>query len=150
MHTRSLINELQARPNLRLICGFPKLQDVPSESTFSRAFAEFANDGLGTVVHDALVHDDLHDELIGHVSRDSTAIIGREKAAKKEKSVKVQRKRGRPAKGEQRPPQKIKRLDRQVQQDPAAALAELPNVCNRGTKKNQGVSGKLEWLQAPC
>ena len=30
-HTRSLINELHARPNLRLICGFPRQQDVPSE-----------------------------------------------------------------------------------------------------------------------
>lgn len=135
-HTRSLINELHARPNLRLICGFPKLQDVPSESTFSRAFAAFAKDGLGTVVHDAMVHDYLHDELIGHVSRDSTAIIGREKAAKKERPVKVRRKRGRPAKGEQRPPQEVKRLDRQVQQEPAAALAELPNVCTRGVKRN--------------
>ena len=53
-HTRSLINELHGRPNLRLICGFPKEQDVPSESTFSRAFAEFAKHGLGTVVHNAL------------------------------------------------------------------------------------------------
>ena len=135
-HTRSLINELQARPNLRLICGFPTQHDVPSESTFSRAFAEFANAGLGAVVHDALVHDYLHGELIGHVSRDSTAIIGREKAAKKKKRVKVPRKRGRPAKGEQRPPPEVKRLDRQVKQEPAAALAELSNVCTRGTKRN--------------
>ena len=35
-HTRILIHELQARPNLRLICGFMKRKDVPSESTFSR------------------------------------------------------------------------------------------------------------------
>jgi hypothetical protein len=70
------------------------LTDVPSESTFSRAFAEFANDGLGSVVHDALVHDYLHGELIGNFSRDSTAIAGREKAAKKKKRVKVARKRG--------------------------------------------------------
>ena len=67
--------ELRDRPNLRLICGFPKHQDVPSESIFSRAFAEFAKHGLGTVVHNALVQDYLQDELIGHVSRDSTAII---------------------------------------------------------------------------
>jgi len=135
-HTRSLINELLARPNLRLICGFPRQVDVPSEATFSRAFAEFANHGLGTVVHDALVRDYLHGELIGHVSRDSTAIIGREKAAKKEKIVKVARKRGRPAKGEQLPAVEEKRLDRQVRQEPAVSLAELPMVCNRGTKKN--------------
>lgn len=135
-HTRSLINELHARPNLRLICGFPKQRDVPSESTFSRAFAEFANHGLGTVVHDALVQDYVQGELIGHVSRDSTAIVGREKAARKEKVVKVPRKRGRPAKGEQRPPAEEKRLDRQVRQEAAISLAQLPMVCDRGTKKN--------------
>jgi len=82
-------------PNLRLICGFTKQRDIPSESTFSRAFADFASCELGAVVHDTLVQDYLQGELIGHVSRDSTAIIGREKAARKEKMVKVPRKRGR-------------------------------------------------------
>lgn len=41
-----------------------------------------------------------------------------------------------PAKGEQRPPQAVTRLDRQVQQEPSTALAELSKVCNRGTKRN--------------
>ena len=150
-HTRSLINELHGRPNLRLICGFPKEQDVPSESTFSRAFAEFAKHGLGTVLHDDLVQVYLQDELIGHVSRDSTAIIGREKAAKKQKRVKVRRKRGRPAKGEHRPLLEAKRLDRLVQQEPAVAIAELPTACTRGTKRNaKGYPRKLDWLQTPC
>ena len=135
-HTRDLIHELQARPNLRLICGFPQSQRLPSESTFSRAFAEFAGQGLGQVVHDSMVDQYLQNELIGHVSRDSTAITGREKAAKKQKLVKVARKRGRPAKGEQRPPKELTRLDKQLDQEVAVAIAELPKVCNRGTKKN--------------
>ncbi|NNF46101.1 MAG: transposase, partial [Desulfofustis sp.] len=54
-HTRNLIHELQARPNLRLICGFPPSQRLSSESTFSRAFAEFAVQGLGQIVHDSMV-----------------------------------------------------------------------------------------------
>lgn len=91
---------------------------------------------MGTVVHDALVREYLQGELIGHVSRDSTAITGREKAARKENVVKVARKRGRPAKGEQRPPAQRKRLDRQFHQEAAQSLAELPKGCNRGTKKN--------------
>ena len=36
--------------------------------------------------HDALVKDYLADGLIGHVSRDSTAIVGREKPVKKIKN----------------------------------------------------------------
>ena len=37
-HTSSLRNELLSTPNLRMICGFTKRQDVPSESTFSAPF----------------------------------------------------------------------------------------------------------------
>ena len=49
-HTSSLRNELQSTPNLRFICGFAKRKDVPSESTFSRAFSEFSTVGLGVTV----------------------------------------------------------------------------------------------------
>ena len=135
-HTRSLRNELLSTPNLRVICGFSKRQDVPSESTFSRAFAEYAKAGLGTVVHDALIAEHLGSELIGHISRDSTAINGREKPAKKIKPSKVTKKRGRPAKGEIRPPVEPKRLDVQRNQSATDAIALLPKVCNRGVKKN--------------
>lgn len=132
-HTRSLLNELKSTPNLRMICGFSRL---PSEATFSRAFAEFSKAGLGGMVHDALMKEHLSTQLIGHVSRDSTAIIGREKPVKKEKPPKQARKRGRPAKGEVRAPAEPKRLDVQRKQSAQEALAQLPKDCDRGTKKN--------------
>lgn len=135
-HTSSLRNELLSTPNLRMICGFSKRQNVPSESTFSRAFADYAAAGLGTLVHDTLVKEHLGSELIGHVSRDSTAIIGREKPAKRIKAVKVAKKRGRPAKGEIRPPVEPKRLELQRIQSAQEAIALLPTACDRGTKKN--------------
>jgi hypothetical protein len=135
-HTRTLIHELQARPNLRLICGFARQKNIPSESTFSRAFAEFAGTDLGRTVHDAMVKEYLATELIGHVSRDSTAITGREKSAKKVKVIKPPGKKGRPAKGEQRQPPELKRLDVQLQQTAAEAVAHLPTICDRGVKKN--------------
>ena len=134
--TSDLIRALRATSNLRRICGFIALEDIPSESTFSRAFTEFAASGLGNRAHDALVQDYLAGELIGHISRDSTAIVGREKPAKKVKKVKTPRKRGRPAKDEQREPVVEKRLDRQVGQSAAEAIRELPSACDRGTKKN--------------
>jgi len=135
-HTRSLRNELLSTPNLRLICGFTKRQDVPSESTFSRAFAECAAAGLGPLVHDALIAEHLSSELVGHVSRDSTAIIAREKPAKKIKPPKVPKKRGRPAKGEKRPPAEPRRLEVQRSQSATEAIALLPASCDRGTKIN--------------
>lgn len=135
--TSDLIRALRSAENLRRVCGFPSLGDIPSEATFSRAFAEFATNGLGRRVHDALVEKYLAEELIGHISRDSTAITGREKPLKKEAQAPVRpRKRGRPAKGEQREPAVEKRLDRQVRQSADEAIRELPTACDHGVKKN--------------
>lgn len=135
-HTSSLRNELRSTPNLRIICGFARRQDVPSEATFSRAFGEFAKAGLGVKVHDALVKEHLSSELIGHVSRDSTAIVGREKPARKIKHVKIAKKKGRPAKGDIRQPAEPKRLDVQRNQTAEEAIVLLSTVCNRGVKRN--------------
>jgi len=135
-HTSSLRNELQSTPNLRFICGFARRKDVPSEATFSRAFGEFAKAGLGITIHDALVKEHLSTELIGHVSRDSTAITGRERPAKKTKHTKVAKKKGRPAKWEVRQSAEPKRLDIQLNQSALESIALLPNGCDRGVKKN--------------
>lgn len=134
--TIDLIRALQATKNLRRICGFATKNAIPSEATFSRAFAEFSASRLGSRAHDSLVRNYLAEELLGHISRDSTAIIGREKPAKKVKEPKKLRKRGRPAKGEKREPAVKKRLDRQVALSAEEAVQELPTKCDRGTKKN--------------
>ena len=135
--TIDLHRALQSAANLRRICGFGGSDTLPSEATFSRVFAAFAAGSLGNVVHDALVAEYLSHELVGHISRDSTAIVGREKPAKKvAKEPKPRRKRGRPAKGEQREAATLKRMDRQVDQTAEEAIGELPIVCDRGTKQN--------------
>ncbi len=87
--TSALIEALKTTPSLRRICGFKKVSDIPSESTFSRAFGKFANSGLGERVHEALVERSLKMELVGHISRDSTAIEGREKPVKKSSKQKT-------------------------------------------------------------
>ena len=135
--TRSLITALQETSNVRQICGFAKKSDIPSESTFSRAFQEFAGSGLGDRVHHLLVETNLQSELLGHISRDSTAIEGREKPVPKPKKEKaVPRKRGRPARGEIRDSQPESRLARQRTQEAQESLQEIPIVCDVGVKKN--------------
>ncbi len=135
--TSSLIEALKTTPNLRRICGFKKVSDVPGESTFSRAFNEFAESRLGERAHEALVERCLKPELVGHISRDATAIEGREKPVKKPPKEKpAPKKRGRPAKGEQRELKEQTRIERQVSQSVEQALNELPVFCDRGTKKN--------------
>jgi hypothetical protein len=124
-------------PSLRRICGFERVSSVPSESTFSRAFADFAKSKLGERVHNAMVEDKLKPELIGHISRDATAIDGREKPRKKAAKPKAEpKKRGRPAKGEKREPKEPTRLERQLEQTAEESLDELPAWCDVGTKKN--------------
>ncbi len=44
--TRALIERLQEDGKLRRLCGWIRAGEVPSESTFSRAFAEFAASAL--------------------------------------------------------------------------------------------------------
>lgn len=77
--TVALIERLTIDRALRRICGFPMCRKLPSEATFSRAFAEFAKSGLAERAHEALIDEHLGDRIIGHLSRDATAIESRER-----------------------------------------------------------------------
>lgn len=135
--TRALLDALAARPTLRRLCGWESIGDVPHESTFSRAFAAFAHDELPQQLHAAMVRQHRGQRLAGHISRDATAIDGCEKPAPKpQPAPSCPRKRGRPAKGEVRPPALPKRLDLQGQRSLAENLADLPSACNVGCKRN--------------
>ncbi|MFH1706537.1 MAG: hypothetical protein ABIF71_01265, partial [Planctomycetota bacterium] len=79
------------------------------------------------------------DKLVGHISRDATAIHAREKAAKKESEPMA-------------PPAEVQapvvpdptRLQRQLDRTPNENLADLPRACDQGVKKDsQGK--KLSW-----
>lgn len=79
--TRALIERLQVDSKLRRICGFEMYRELPSEATFSRAFDEFARSELAARAHEQMVKANLGDSLIGHVSRDATAVEARERVA---------------------------------------------------------------------
>lgn len=137
--TSLLIEMLSADKTLRRLCGWQRAGEVPSESTFSRAFAEFAASALPSRLHEALIQDTHSDRLVGHISRDSTAIEAREKSAKSDKPApepKPKLKRGRPRKGELRPPPPPSRIERQRGMTLAAMLADLPRACDVGAKRN--------------
>ena len=70
VNTRALIDRLQNDRSLRRICGFSLTKKLPSVSTFSRAFAEFAELRLAERVHETLVKTYLGNELFcGAASR---------------------------------------------------------------------------------
>jgi hypothetical protein len=144
--TRVLLDRLASDPTIRRLCGWERREDVPSEATFSRAFAEFAESRLPERVHQALIEQHLGDQIIGHISRDSTAINAREKPEKKvSPEEKTPKKRGRPKKGEERPKEPT-RLERQAAGQPLfEMIAELPIACNVGTKRNSK-GYKTSWI----
>ena len=135
--TRALLDALAARPVLRRLCGWESAGQIPHESTFSRAFADFSAGGLTQKIHQAMIQTHLGPKLVGHVSRDATAIAGHEKpVAKPSPAPTVPKKRGRPAQGEVRPPAPPKRLEKQPARTLAENLADLPQVCDVGCQRN--------------
>jgi len=147
--TAYLVDRLRNDKSLRRLCGWERRNEVPSESTFSRAFNEFAMSELPQRVHEALIQAYHSETLVGHISRDSTAIEAREKvcaeakmrakekmAAAREKKAKGKGKRGRPKRGEERPSKEPTRLERQQTMLLQDMLADLPRGCDIGTKRN--------------
>jgi hypothetical protein len=139
--TGALIEALKTRPTLRRLCGWENAGDVPSEPTFCRAFAEFASDHLPQRIHENMVKAHAGPKLVGHVSRDATAIEAPERPAIKPAAAPAPappppRKRGRPKKGEERPAPPPKRLEVQLTRPLAENLADLPTRCDVGCKRN--------------
>lgn len=136
-NTKGMIEMVKGSPSLMRICGFHDRSSFPSEPTFSRAYQEFSASKLLDVVHKELIDKHLKPELIGHISRDSSAIEAREKPKKKDaKPKRAPRKRGRPSKGEIREARLATRIEQQKTQPAEEALKGLPTACDVGTKKN--------------
>ena len=126
------------------------LGEVPSESTFSRAFGQFSSDNRPQTIHAALIKTHDGEKIAGHISRDATAIHAREKAvAKARPEEKTQSKPGAESNGGKRgrrrkddppaPPPEPKRLQQQLERDLEANLADLPTLCDWGCKKNSNL-----------
>jgi hypothetical protein len=146
--TRQLLERLAVDAALRRICGWESLREIPHESQFSRAFAEFAETQLPQRLHETLILETQKDRLIGHISRDATEIEAREKPVRAPVAAEPAKpavKKGRPKKGEPQPAPEPTRLERQAGMQLKELLADLPRDCNVGSKKNS--KGYLEtWV----
>lgn len=145
--TTQLRSRLAVDTVLRRLLGFESNRPLPSEATFSRAFAEFARIGLPAKAHEALVRQHLGATVIGHIARDSTAINARERAQyslaetaalNAAKEPKEPKRRGRPPAGSAwtAKAKPRSRIPAQLLQTPEQALADLPQLCNKGKKRN--------------
>ena len=86
--TTALIERLDVDKSLRRILGWERRSQVPSEATFSRAFAEFAQGDLPDKMHAALIERSLGGRIVGVIARDATEIEAREKPVKTEQNDK--------------------------------------------------------------
>lgn len=136
--TGALLDALKSRPRLRQLCGWDRPGEIPSEPTFSRAFKQFSADKLPQQIHAHLVKTHAGPKLVGHVSRDATALEAPERPASKPAPAAPAppRKRGRPKQGEVRPPAPLKRRDLPAARPLAENLSDRPARCDGGCKRN--------------
>ena len=148
--TRALLDRLASDKKLRRICGWEQKGEIPSESTFSRAFAEFSESQLPARVHQIMISEKLSEDIVPHISRDATEIEVREKPQKETRvepesdKQKPKRKQGRPKKGEESIKEPT-RLERQRFMTLEEMLADLPHQCDVGTKTNSK-GFKESWI----
>lgn len=81
--TKDTLLIIRQSPVLRRLCGWESVADVPSESTVSRAYDQFAQDEIASLVHADFVQAALGRNGVFHVSHDSSAIDAREKGQRK-------------------------------------------------------------------
>ena len=153
--TRHLIQRLHSDIQLLRLCGWQRFCEVPTEATFSRAFAEFATAGLPAQVHAALVRQAQPEHVHEYIARDSTAIEARQRLAEdKPKATAPAKPRAHPpyktksgwhqrgARGKKGPHPRVQasargcRLQRQQHMTLPEMLADLPQQCALGAKKN--------------
>jgi len=136
--TTILREHLLLDATLRRLCGWTSKWEVPSESTFSRAFAEFAQTQLPSNIHETMIKTHCGAKLAGHISRDGTAIAAREKPIKKTAlpPAPPKRKHGRPRNGDVPPPKEPTKLEIQLTRGLQENIADIPVLCDWGTKRD--------------
>jgi len=50
-----LIEYLKTNQTVRRLCGWERIGDIPSESTFSRVFSEFSKGQLASLVQESIM-----------------------------------------------------------------------------------------------
>jgi hypothetical protein len=132
--TRQLRAQLETDQQMRRSCGWRHASQIPHEATFSRAFAEFAESELAQQLHAALIEKTQSARLIGHISRDSTAIEVRERLPAKALLKKKRKPRRKPR--QTRANERGSLLQRQRKMSLQQMLKTLPADCAGSVKKS--------------
>jgi hypothetical protein len=135
--TRQLLDRLRSDRQLLRVCGWNNVRQLPHESTFSRAFEEFARTQLPQRLHEAAIEKTQRGRLIGHIARDSTAIEARERYPEQPQPLPKKKRYKKGPKAKRSTPRAPRNhIEEQRQMDLKALLAELPRDCSLGVKKS--------------
>lgn len=134
-YTNQLISYIKGNKQLKVICGWEPHGRIPSESKFSRAFKEFADSSLPERVHQVLISGIYKGKIIGHLVRDSTPIVAREKALKKEGTYEERKKQANEKYLKEKKGELVSRRQKQLIQSLEESIKELPTDCDIGSKK---------------
>lgn len=131
-YINQLLNMLKVDHQLRAICGWYSLKELPSQSKFSRAFQEFAKLQLPEKAHQFLIKNVYKDQIVGHVVKDSTPIEAREKPLKKCKKA---QKKAKALKRQKKKAGELNRRQIQLKEPNLDKMLEaLPKQCDTGRK----------------
>ena len=148
-YNEQLRDRLLSDKQLRRICGWNSIRQVPSLSKFSRVFSEFADKRLPEVVHEMLISRVYKDEIVGHMVIDSTPVEAREKPFRREEKEKSEKTDdGAVAKSKKKKKRKHRsteppRTDRQTSGKLTLEemINDLSGKCTIGKKKKPGSLG---------
>ncbi len=140
--TKAALAEVRRAPSMRRLCGWESQSDIPSDSTMSRAFGDFAADGTASSLFAAFVKKVTKGRLVIHRSIDSTEIDARERAATRgEKSAAAELAAVRAA--ADAGAADYNALALQKGRDAETNLSLLPTLCDWGCKRNS--KGKTQF-----
>ena len=125
--TKELVERLRLEPQGRRLCGWTWPEDVPCEAKFSEANGEFAVRGFSDGWFDGFVRAFVGGDGRKSVCYDSAPMPVRAKAANRKRVLEEL---------DPDQPEPGNRLGWQLWQDADTALAELPQDCDWGTKRD--------------
>ena len=133
--TKDALAEVRRAPSMRRLCGWESQSDIPSDSTMSRAFGDFAADGTASSLFADFVKKVTKGRLVIHRSIDSTEIDARKRAATRdEKAAAAELAAIRAAVDAGAADCNAPAL--QKDRDPGTNLSLLPTPCDWGCKRN--------------
>ena len=133
--TKDALAEVRRCPSMRRLCGWESQSDIPSESTISRTFGDFAVDEIASSLFKDFVKKVARGRIVIHRSIDSTEIDVRESAATRDEKAASAELAAMRAQVDANA-EDYNALSRQKERGLDSNLSLLPTLCDWGCKRN--------------